>query len=438
MTMATVYHPPYVILTTPFTTPSDIDPPASLHYNLVRNARFYALSVIIPCGLIANCIAIAVFVRSPLFRTVPGLYFTCLAIADNIALIGELMLWLNTRTSTGPKLFNFMNTDDSFCKAVYLIRYSGRAWSSWIIVSITIERFLCVTFPLKAHRWSSRAKTKAVVAIMLLLAVTLAIYPTWPTNYIGVGVYKNESLCMINNGEKYDIWNWLFVTLGELFVPSAVVSLFTGVIIFQLVKAYSRRVRMMSTRRSTTSSQIHSYGTPRHSNASHSNAASSRNDLQPTLTLVVVAISFIIIRLPYSVIFYINSHKAKNGDKWISFYIYAAYSFALALSVVNYSINFFLYCLSGTQYRKQFWLFLRCAKTQRTPFQGHTNMSILSKHRGSQMTTSSGSNGVTTMLTRTMSLNGREGKQTQFWARSIWASVRHHRHGADSEHPSKL
>ena len=35
-------------------------------------------------------------------------------------------------------------------------------------------------------------------------------------------------------------------------------------------------------------------------------------------------------------------------------------------------------------------------------------------------------------------LNGREGKQTQFWARSMCASVRHHRHGADSEHLSKL
>ena len=355
MNLTTVSNPSYNHVTVPVDSHDSIPGPTSQHFDLVRNVRFYALGVIIPCGLVANCLAIGVFVTSRLFRTVPGLYFTCLALADNLTLIGELLLWLNTRTGDGPKLLSFMNTHDYLCKAIYVIRYSGRAWSSWITVSITIERFLCVTFPLKAHRWSSRAKSKAVVAVMFVVATSLAVFPTWPTNYIGVGLYRNESLCMMLEKDKYDIWNWVFVAIGELFVPSAVVSVFTGVIIFELVKAYSRRVRMTSTRRShNTQTQ-----SPNQSKHSQTQNGGSRSDLQPTVTLVVVAVSFIIIRLPYTVMFYINSNKRTNDD-WVSFYIYAAYSFALALSVLNYAINFFLYCLSGKQYR-HLWVCMKCA-----------------------------------------------------------------------------
>ena len=407
MNVTTLSSLPYVY---PTTSELRIPGPSADHYDTVRDIRFYALGVIIPCGLIANCIAITVFVKSKLFQTVPGLYFSCLAIADNTVLIGELLLWLNTRTSHGTKMFNFMNSHDFFCKVIYAIRYSGRAWSSWITVSITIERFLCVTFPFKAHRWSSRAKTKFVIITMFILAMSIALYPLWPTNYIGVGIYKNEPLCMMlwETKNKYDIWNWVFVAVGELFIPSAMVTVFTAVIIFQLVKAYSRRVRMMSTRASSHSMSLLS-------TSIKTVPGSSRNryDLQPTVTLVVVAVSFIIIRLPYTVMFYINNHKENLDDAWTRFYIYAAYSFALALSVINYAINFFLYCLSGNQYRKHVWYCVRCVR-QGNPM--HVNLSMASNIDQ----TTHGSRGRT-------EVRETDTEMSKTWRGSPWSNIHHNK-----------
>ena len=383
-----------------------ISNPTSEDFDIVRNVRFYALAFIIPCGIVANCTAIAVFLSSRLFRTIPGLYFTCLAIADNVTLLAELALWLNTRTDEGPKFLNFMNTSDAWCKFVYWLKYSGRAWSSWITVSITIERFLCVTFPLKATRWSSRFKTKVVVGTMLLYASALAIYPMWPTNCVGVGIHKGERLCMMLDKRKYDVWNWVFVTIGELYIPSLVVAIFTGVIIFQLAKALSKRSRLTSSNRrrqdmgkqnSMQNSQMKQESTSlllsktskarfwvNHKSVSKSTKSTSRSDLQPTVTLIVVAGSFIIIRLPYTVMFYvINNHNP--SEPWSAFYVYSAYSFAGALSVANYAINFFLYCLSGQQYRRHFLRCVRCSNVDtvsamsRSQYGNNTKMSTIIK-----------------------------------------------------------
>ena len=103
---------------------------------------------------------------------------------------------------------------------------------------------------------------------------------------------------------------------------------------------------------------------------------------QLTAMLLAVASTFIIIRLPYIVCYYIDLEKKrlfKDLDGWKSFTIYTLKTVTYVIAVINYAINFFLYCLSGSLFRKQFRsLFCKPDQADR---RGHsaTSMSFLSE-----------------------------------------------------------
>ena len=119
---------------------------------------------------------------------------------------------------------------------------------------------------------------------------------------------------------------------GELVIPSVVVCIFTALIIRKLSEASKHRKRVL--RMSSSVSQ----------------------ERQVTYILLAVAITFVVIRLPYVVTFYVNEYKEElwpHLSDWEKFYIYAANRIAYVLSVVNYCINFFLYCLCGSTFQVQ-------------------------------------------------------------------------------------
>ncbi len=60
--------------------------------------------------------------RSWLRKTVPALYFMGKAVADNIFIIGELLLVLETYMSTGTKLGLGYMEIDFMCKTVHFVR----------------------------------------------------------------------------------------------------------------------------------------------------------------------------------------------------------------------------------------------------------------------------------------------------------------------------
>lgn len=92
--------------------------------------------------------------------------------------------------------------------------------------------------------------------------------------------------------------------------------------------------------------------------------------------LLAVATTFIIIRLPYIVCYYIDLEKRslfKDLDGWKSLTLYTLKTVTYVIAVINYAINFFLYCLSGSLFRKQFRSLL--CKLEKLDRQDHSTTS---------------------------------------------------------------
>ena len=94
-------------------------------------------------------------------------------------------------------------------------------------------------------------------------------------------------------------------------------------------------------------------------------SSSSNMELQLTIMLISVAIAFLVLRLPYTVTYYLNAYKREIWvplDIWFSYRIYVINKICDMIAVCNYGVNFFLYCLCGSSFRRRLWFMLKCGK----------------------------------------------------------------------------
>lgn len=294
-----------------------------------RDFHFYALAVILPIGLVFNSVCFGVFASSWMRKTIPGRYFMGLALADNLVLGGEFVNWLNTPDKLGV---DFFHTIDGVCKFVHFLRYGAKMWSSWVTVSITIERFLTVTFPFQVRRISSPTKAVVVVVIEAAVCFSLASFAFF-TLHSGKN-NNNATTCVIIELHM-NTYHYLIVILmagfGELILPSIIVLLFTVLIIRKLLQARRRRQSLSSSERTNNRKQAH-----------------------PTIALVIIAITFVTVRLPYMIMFLINQYSMAIWPHitWRGRYIvYALYTISKVLAVLNYATNFLFFCVAGNTFR---------------------------------------------------------------------------------------
>lgn len=306
-----------------------------------KEFKFISLGLLIHFGLICNSIALAVFATSNLKKTVPGRYFMALAFADNLVLVGELLLWLNHRDSRGPRLgLNFINENNFSCKVIYFTRYWARMLTSWITVTITLERFLTVTFPLRMMSYSSLRKPLIVVAIEAVVCAGLASFALF---LIGVSARPDGTLLCSFQDSQFLFKKFLVPivgVLGELILPSFLVLVFTILLIRNMARANASRRRHLAQEHGT-------------------------NERQTTFALLAIAFMFLITRSPYMVTFFLLD--AREVLKLNVEHIYIANTFAYVMAVVNYSFNFLLFCITGKTFRKELWKFCTCRASIEIP-----------------------------------------------------------------------
>ena len=314
-----------------------------------RDVRDYSLGIIVPVGIILNIVSASVFLRSSLRSTTPGQYFLALALADNMILVGEYMFWMNRFDSSGYRFgMSFMDTLNVMCKGVNFLRYTCRLWSSWIVVAISAERFITVAFPLHVYTFSTIRKARTVIMAELLISAGLSSVSLF---VIGLDEYKGNVRCLIlkDFSSLYSTWSMACLIAGEMFIPSILVAIFTALIIWKLTRARAARMSSQEGQRESRR---------------------RARERQPTINLLAIAITFITIRLPYIVAYqmYMQMNKrdvTNEAEAWEHVRVYAAYCITFVFAVMNYAINFLLYCIFSSNFRSELKRCLGCRSGSR-------------------------------------------------------------------------
>ena len=277
-------------------------------------------SLIVGIGIIGNILSLCVLTRKKFRKLSVSVYLRGLAVSDFFTLlVSNTFLYFLEKTAG-----NYMRDSQGWACKIFIWLHLSLPWvSSWLLVCISVERVIVVYIPHKAKKLCTSTKAYIVTSLIYLLFLIGNIHVFFKYDI-------HAGYC--NLVDK--IYN---VALGGVAIalysilPALVIIICNLVIVCTLMKM-SRAQKTMS----------------------HDKSA-SHNNKNLTVMLVINCIFFLILTSPFNIILMFIDQVAINVH-----IIYALYE----LSSLNHTINFILYIICGSLFRKELFCMLTCAKPE--------------------------------------------------------------------------
>ena len=296
------------------------------------------ISVIIcSLGILANSLIIAVIVFSSLRTSVFMTLLMMLAISDNLCLLTQL--------NALQGIFGSIITPTILhCRFTVYIIYTSSILSSWITVLISVERYIAVAFPLKVHVYCTKTRTY----FTLLLMVVLTCIGLAPILYsCSVTVIDGRPCCHSNGADP-------FRNMIMLSMICFLYSLLPFCIVTTLNILISKRIKSQNNFRAR-SQELHS---------AQKNSATNHTLVAMMMAIVIL---FAVTSFPgtiFTISIYFCNHiqasQCPSFDGWVSNLVYL-------LDSINHSINFLLYCVTGSIFRGALLSIFRCERHPNLP-----------------------------------------------------------------------
>lgn len=139
-------------------------------------------------GIIGNVLSYLVFSLSPKLRQQSiSIYFRAIAIVDTLTLVNGILHFLTATID-----FNLSQVNEFFCKTKGPFSYTVGAVSPWLMVVVSIDRFISIRFP---RRFPALHKTSLQIgAIMFVLAFNFLFYVflIWDTEFYECNFNSNN------------------------------------------------------------------------------------------------------------------------------------------------------------------------------------------------------------------------------------------------------
>ena len=303
-----------------------------LEYRLSRYLGIYGYPVLILLGTVGNVLSLVVMTRRTMIGSSTCFYMAVLSVADTILLyFGCLRTWFSYLTG-----YDAIILSPAACKIFSFLTYFSYDFAAWVLVAMTIERFIAIHFPFKKARYTTVSRAKKVVAFLTVM-------------FAGINVHFFFTITVTSKGycnplPEYRYFNdkvfpWIDATLYS-FLPFVLLLLFNIIIIYDNRKASFRQVGLQA----TTGQRL--------------SLAQIRFNRRLTAMLLSVSLAFLVTTAPKAVIIIIEPYTFVFFDgPSIDFQTIAKYTLTKAvmnfLTFGTHAINFLLYCISGQRFRRE-------------------------------------------------------------------------------------
>ncbi|KAJ8304499.1 hypothetical protein KUTeg_018082 [Tegillarca granosa] len=285
-------------------------------------------------GTIGNVLSIMVLTKKSNRNNTSALYLSTLAVSDLVSLYtGLLRQWI-------IYMFNYdiRNIGFLICKIHLFFVYFSLDFSAWLLVAVTFDRVVKTCFPHVAKTTFTR-KTAAIsistVGLVLLFLNCHVFYGMGTvatvTNYTTT---VNECTYLSVKYKKFfqTVWPWLDFAVYSC-LPFLLLLTGNLVIIVRLFKSFK---------------------------ATHT----AKNKISSTsCTLIILNTVFLMSTTPVSIFLIGYPYWSENASSNKMAALNLIWSFVNILMYTNNAINFLLYCLSGSKFRKELkQIFQKCCK----------------------------------------------------------------------------
>lgn len=285
-----------------------------------------------------NLLSFAVMVQRTMRASSTAFYMASLALADSVVLlVGCLRRWVIEVFEV-----DLLNESPAACYIVNFLQYWSFDVAVWILVIMTMDRVFVVTSPLKAQVYATRRRAAIALTIVMIVCGGVNLHFFFTTTY-------KENVCAAKE-EHMDFfkhtWSWVDATVYS-FLPFILLLIMNIIIIVALAQADSKKRKMTNHFKVKRSQE-------------QRNAINSH---RLTIMLLTITCAFILLTAPAMVIHilrekgqpYFNLNQPTDMAKYI-----LTRQISRILLYTNHSINFFLYCVTGTKFRRELAAMLRC------------------------------------------------------------------------------
>jgi len=293
-------------------------------------------------GTIGNLLSLAVALRPKVRGNSFSVFLGSLAIADSMVLWAQAFL-----------LLTYYHVSQAYCVTRPFFLMYPEAQANWIIASLTFERALLITYPLRASAFGFGKQRSGFLFVGILVLVILVFHlPT--LFFLEYDDVKGD--CVIKPQLQYaaeDLYPWLTVVCF-FYLPMLVIIMCNIAIIRNLIAATNERSRI---------------------SPSSSSDKSAQRVRRIAVTVSVVSVVYVVLEFCNTLIRTQLAIRVIDG-------VHPPPEFFASMMAcqTNHGINIILYCLSGEQFRQEFFGLLRCLCCVKTsPSAGETTASSSGK-----------------------------------------------------------
>jgi len=288
-------------------------------------------------------------------------YLAVLSLTDTLVLVvGLLRLWLDQLLGT-----DLRDIAEWTCKLINVSGYTISNYSVWLIVAVTVERYVAVCFPLLAPSLCHPSRSiRVIVAVLLvpslchpsrsirvIVAVFFAqllihIHFLWTIELRATSPGKFPVVMHCEAAENYQtliktIWPWVDTAIYS-FLPFIIILIFNIMIIRKVFVSKRDRIAMCQ---STCGNKPSDTGT------------------KLSVMLLCVSFTFLVTTVPVNTILIATSlwpstaSSEANGlvERGVGTKFLLFRTVTELLMYINHSTNFFLYCATGNKFRHELY-----------------------------------------------------------------------------------
>ena len=269
-------------------------------------------------GTLGNILNIMIMLRRKFAKLSISVYLLVLAISDTI------FLYTNT-LSTDWILYvtdvNIQNEGNGPCKILKYILMTSRCLSAWLIVAVSVERLTAIIKPYSAKMRATPRRARFIV-----LGITSVVICAYLHILVLVEVTPN-GICLWKTGLKnaipvlFNVYDLILYSL----LPSVILLTTSTMLIYKVRQ--SHKFQAEAANRFGTQQRDH------------------QETVRMSVMLVTVSLTFFFLTLPITLDQTLFMMKIFSPDiVYFTFYL---------LDVLNHSINFILYMISGKSFRQE-------------------------------------------------------------------------------------
>lgn len=291
-------------------------PPTNSSVLISSDVSMGLVSIMVIVGVTLNALTIAVMLQHRFRSLSSSVYLMALAAADIVCLLVDFKF-----LEVLQKLMNIEYPPGYWlCVIEWWVSQFPFFISSWLIVAVTLERVIIVCLPLKAKSLCTRRKSWIAVVVIIISMMVISL-----THALLV----DGEECKVHDKTIYTILILLSISMYTI-LPFAIIFICNITIVCQLLK----QRKFMDNKMTKTS-------------------AKAQSDTQRlTKMLITNSCVFIVLTLPYNaILFYIKI--ISNPEPKRDSAVYTALTICHYFVTINHCINFLLYTISGSLYRRE-------------------------------------------------------------------------------------